>query len=147
MQEVDIPVSRVAYNPILMAPASDISTVYTIMLRLKEAANALGQKYLPLCLDMGLLTKALEIVWAHPTELEGVILVEGGMHLLMSVIAGIGNLYGDAGLNNLLHESGVFAPRTVDHMLSGKDFDRALYGLKLVEESLCAHFFVNFNKW
>ena len=56
MQEVDIPVSRVAYNPILMAPASDISTVYTIMLRLKEAANALGQKYLPLCFDMGLLT-------------------------------------------------------------------------------------------
>ena len=117
------------------------------MLRLKEAANALGQQYLPLCFDMGLLTKALEIVWAHPTELEGVILVEGGMHLLMSVIAGIGHLYGDAGLNNLLHESGVFAPRTVDHMLSGKDFDKVLYGLKLVEEALCAQFFVNFNKW
>lgn len=146
-QVLDIPVSQVAYNPIIMAPPSDLSTVYTVMLRLKEAANSLGQKHVPLCFDMGLLPKALEITWSHPKELEGVILMEGGMHLLMSVIAGIGHLYGDAGLSQLLHESGVFASRTVDNMLTGKDFDRALYGLQLAEEALCAQFLQQFHKW
>ncbi len=70
-----------------MAPSSDLSTVYTVMLRLKEAANQLGQTHLPLCFDMGLLSKALETLWAQPKELEGIILLEGGMHLLMSVIS------------------------------------------------------------
>ena len=45
------------------------------------------------------------------------------MHLLMSVFAGIGFLYGDAGLVRLLYESDVFAPGTARHILSGKDFD------------------------
>ena len=86
---------------------------------------------------MGLHTKASEIRWLRPRELEGIILVDGGMHLLMSrsVISGIVYLYADAGLYNLLVECGVFAARTVDHMLSGKDFDRAIYGLKFLEET------------
>ena len=58
----------------------------------------------------------------------------------MPVTAATGYLYGDIGLSSLLHESGVFAPDTVKHMLSGKDFDKAIYGLKLVETSLCAQF-------
>ena len=142
-----LPFSQVAYNPIIMAHSSDPSTIYTVMLRLKEAANSLGQRYLPLCFDMGLYTKASEIKWSRPKELEDIILVEGGMHLLMSVISGIGYLYADAGLSNLLVDSGVFASRTVDHMLSGKDFDRALYGLKLLEEALSAQFLQQFYTW
>ena len=55
------------------------------------------------------------------------------MHLVMAIFCGIGSLYGDAGLKSLLHESGVYAPGTVNQMFSGKDFDRALHGLKLVE--------------
>lgn len=95
---------------------------------------------------MGLLSKALEITWSCPNQLEGVIPFEGGMHLLMSVFAAIGYLYGE-GLNDLLVESGVFASATVNQMLSGKDFDRAIYGLKLVDESLFNRFYKQFQLW
>ena len=44
----------------------------------------------------------------------------------MSVIAGIGYLFDDAGLKNLRHESGVFATGTVKHILSIKDYDKSL---------------------
>ena len=50
---------------------------------------------------MGLLTTVLEIT----EELAVVSSCEGGMHLLMAVMAGIGNLYGSAGLHQLLHDS------------------------------------------
>ncbi len=66
------------------------------------------------------------------------------MHLLKSVISGIGYLYGDAWLSILLDDSGVFASRAVGRMLSGKDFDRALYGLKLLEEALSEQFLQHF---
>ena len=116
-------------------------------MRIKETMNKLGQTYIPVVFDMGLLTKALEITWAHPEELSGVIPCAGGMHLLMSTIAAIGHLYGDAGLKLLLHESGMFATGSVQRILAGKDFDRALYALKLIDEALCARLIVNFKEW
>lgn len=143
----NLEVSSVAFNPILMAPPTDHRTIYTLLKRIKEAMAELGQSYSPVVFDMGLLTKALEIVWANPVELSGVIPCAGGMHFLIAVFSGIGTLYGDAGLRQLLYESGVFAAGTVQQMLAGKDFDRALYGLKLVDEALCVRFLVQFQKW
>ena len=101
----------------------------------------------PVYFDMGLLTKALEITWAKPVELQGVIPCEGGMHLLMCVFAAIGYLYGDAGLRELLFESDVFAQGSVQQILTGKDFERALREFKLVDEALNNRFLVQFKRW
>ena len=140
-------VSNITFNPIIMAPPNDPATVYTTLLRFKEAASALGHSVVPACFDMGLLTKALEIVWSHQNELSGVIPIEGGMHFLMSVFSGIGFLYGDAGLRQLLQDSGVFAVGTTQQILAGRDFDRAVYSLKLTDEVLNSRFLMNFQKW
>ena len=93
---------------------------------MKECISALGQAYVPVYFDMDLLTKALEITWAQPVDMQGIIPCEGGMHLLMSVFAGIGQWYGDVGLRQLPFESNVFVVRGVQQILSGKDFDKAL---------------------
>ncbi|CAC5361555.1 CACNA2D3 [Mytilus coruscus] len=130
-----------------MANPSDLSTVYTTLKLLKSTANLLGQDCIPVFFYMGLVTKALEITWARPDELKGVIPCEDGMHLLMSVFSGIGYLYDDAGLWQMLCESGVFAAGTVNSMLSGKDFDRAMRGLKLVDRALHARLFYHFFLW
>ena len=73
--------------------------------------------------------------------------IDGDMHLLMAVFAGIGQLYGDAGLLQLLHESGVYAPGTAQYILSGKDFDRAVRSLKIVDEVLEQRFMHQFHIW
>ena len=52
-----------------------------------------------------------------------------------------------AGLKQLLHESGVYAAVSVQQMMSGKDFDRALRGLRLVDEALNRRFILQFNIW
>ncbi len=87
--------------------------------------NNLGFANTPIVFDMGLLTKALEITWAKPQQLEEVIPIEEGMHLLMSLFSDIGYLYGDAGLKQLFKEANIFAPNTVNNIMNGKDFDRA----------------------
>ncbi|XP_052278058.1 uncharacterized protein LOC127876693 [Dreissena polymorpha] len=139
--------STIAYNPIIMSKPTDYSTIYTTLLRAKEVATSLGQSHIPVVFDMGLLTKALEIDWSQDKKLQGVIPVEGGMHLLMSVFAGIGHLYGDAGLKQLLIDSGTYAPATVNNILLGKDFDRALTAFKLVDEALYNRLLINFDAW
>ena len=95
---------------------------------------------------MGLLSKALEITWGAD-DLDGVMPFEGGMHLLMSFLSGIGVLYGGARLEALLHESEVFAPATAHHLFTGKHFDRGLYALKLVDEVLSSRFYLQFQIW
>ena len=142
-----IPLSVIAYTPILMAPPTDYNTIYTTLLRNKEIANSLGYKHLPIFFDMGLLTKALEITWAQPEVLQGIYPCEGGMHLLMAVMAAIGHLYGSAGIHQLLHDSGVFAAGTAHQILAGKDFDRGLYAIKLVDEVLNSLFLQEFEVW
>ena len=99
------------FNPIVMASPTDFSTVYTTLKRTKEQMNALGQFVCPIFFDMGLLSKALEIVWANKSELDGVVPLEGGMHLLMACFSGIGFLYAEIGLKELLYESHVFVSR------------------------------------
>ena len=73
----------VVFNPIIMAPPNDYNTVYTTPKRTKEQMNALGQEICPFTFDMGLLTKALEVVLSRPVELKGVVPIEGGMHFLI----------------------------------------------------------------
>jgi len=48
-----------------MATWTDYSTIYTVLLRLKECMNDLGQQYTPVIFDMSLLAKALVIVWCN----------------------------------------------------------------------------------
>jgi len=137
----------VVFNPIIMAPPNDFNTVYTVLKRTKEQMNALGQQVCPIVFDMGLLSKALEIVCAKPEEFKDVYPLEGGMHFMMSVFGGIGHIYGDAGLKQMLVESDVFARVTAEHILSGKYFDRALRGLVIVDEVLNQRFYHHFLEW
>ena len=65
----------------------------------------------------------------------------------MSVFGAIGFLYGDAGLKELLQESGVFAAGSVQQILSGRDFDRGMYALKIVDEALNMQLLQQFKQW
>ena len=145
--DTELTTTGVAFNPIIMATPTNYSTVYTTMLRVQEVGKELGFEHLPLFFYMGLLTKALEIQWANPDSLSGVALGDGGMHLIMSLFSDIGCLYEDAGLKNILIDSNVFAAGTVQQIMKGKDFDRALESYKMLEEVLLKRFFIQFNVW
>ncbi len=54
---------------------------------------------------------------------------------------------GDAGLHHLLADSEVYAPCTVDQMLTGKQFNQAVHGLTLAYEALSELCLNVFMKW
>ena len=137
----------IVFNPIIMSTPNDYNTVYPVLKRTKEQINALGQSVCPIVFDMGILAKALEVVLARPEELSGVVPLEGGIHFLVSLFGGIGYIYGDAGLKDVMVESDVFAKLTAEHILSGKDFNRALRAILMIDEVLSRHFLLQFDKW
>jgi hypothetical protein len=49
---------------------------------------------------------------------------------LSCFIASIGKLWGDCGLKDILVDSSVYAAGTVDQMMCGKQFNRAVRGIR-----------------
>lgn len=61
---------------------------------------------------------AQQVKWAKANEFQNTVLRLGGFHPVCCFIGALGKLFADAGLKELLVESGVYAGATVDMMLS-----------------------------
>ena len=129
------------------AKPSDMATVYTAMHNNKEMTKALGQKYSIQTMDMQLYIVAQKVKWHRPQEFENHILRLGGFHEVQCYIAAIGKLWGDAGLRDLLVDSDVYGAATVEQMLQGKQYHRAVRGLTLIFEALTCVQLKAFWKW
>jgi hypothetical protein len=55
--------------------------------------------------------------------------------------------WGDGGLADILVDAGVYAACTVERMLSGKQFNRAVRGLTLTDEAVISLWLASFLDW
>ena len=143
-----IPVATIGYLPFIRASPSDLSTIYTILLKLVHVAEKLNQSHILVTADLAIYSKAQEILWTKPVLLLGKVSMRlGGMHLTMAFLASIGKLFGDGGLHSLLTESGVYADATAQMMLQGKQLSRGVRAIKLVNEALGRLFLDALEAW
>lgn len=122
--------------PFINAPPSDYSAVFTALLYASEMCENINQKSLIVTFDQPLYWKAREIVAAAPpdSQLGKCVVRLGGFHLLMSFLGCIGYLMSGSGLKELL--STVYASLSVDKMLQGHAFARAVRGHSIVTTAL-----------
>lgn len=139
--------SVVSYAPIVDAKPNDIATVYTTMKRCSDMINGLGQRNSIQTFDQQLYAIAKQVGWAMPETFKTHIVRLGGFHTLSCFIASIGKLWGDCGLKDILVDSSVYAAGTVDQMMCGKQFNRAVRALILVYEALRSLWLSAFFQW
>lgn len=86
--------------------------------------------------DNPLYWKARTIIENEPmsSPIKRIVVCLGGFHLKMSFLGTIGHLMAGTGLDVVLSQ--VYAENTVNHMLSGKAYARALRGYLMVDSSL-----------
>ena len=83
-------VASVLYMPFIRESASDLSTIYTSMIRLVRLAAELGQHHILVTADLDIYSKAQQILWSKPPLLQGKITMRmGGMHITMACLASI----------------------------------------------------------
>ena len=120
--------SAVTFLPFINSPPSDYNTVYTA---LQYAANDSQQQGAAICFvtfDQPLYIKAREIQ-------SGIISVRlGGFHTLMSFMGCIGHTMAGSGLKEVLCL--VYAANSVDKILAGHAYSRAVRGHLLVQAVL-----------
>ncbi|KAL7288521.1 hypothetical protein TKK_0017265 [Trichogramma kaykai] len=134
--KIDNNYTAVQYLPAIDAKPSDPSTVYTTLIKGKELAKACGQDYHIHTFDQQLYAVAQAVKFTADKELQSCVIRLGGFHLLCTYISCINKIWGDSGLQDMLSESELYARNTVEHMLDGKQFHRAIRGLTLCYEAL-----------
>lgn len=128
--------TKIVPLPFINAPPSNYNTVFTALTYAADLCEKVNQHSVIVTFDQPLYWKAREIVASAPADsrISKCIVRLGGFHLLMSYIGCIGYLMGGSGLKELL--STVYAPVSVDEMLQGLAFARAVRGHLLVQTAL-----------
>ncbi|KAL9951848.1 hypothetical protein ACROYT_G044583 [Oculina patagonica] len=133
----DVPCkSVVGYCQLIDASPTELSTVYTLLKKSVTMANRLGLDDTVIVLDQAIYAKALEVVWKQQQEFKSVVLMMGDFHVACVFLAVIGKRFGDAGLRDLLTESRIIGSGSLNGVLEGKHYNRALRIHKVVLEAL-----------
>ncbi|CAG2186230.1 unnamed protein product [Mytilus edulis] len=139
--------NSIGYLQVIDASPTDLNTVTTVLQRSVSIADKLGQRDVVIVFDQAIYAKALEIIWQKPVEFERVVLRMGAFHTACAFIAVIGKRFGDAGLGDLLLESGVIGSCSLTGVLEGKHYNRALRLHKIVFEAFERLRWEAFGSW
>lgn len=122
---------------------SKYDTIYTVLLQAAEKCKLSGQKQTFVTFDQPLYVKAKEILACRTddtnNELNCIILRLGGFHTLMSFMGTVGYLMNGSGLKELLSE--IYASASVDHILTGHAYARAVRAHILCSSALATFIF------
>lgn len=91
-------ISKVGYLPVVDAPVTDISTIYTILRRSVDIANKLELQYAVLIFDEAIYAKAQQVRWKSGEFLNKFIFRLGEFHACMSYATAISCRFRSAGL-------------------------------------------------
>ena len=144
---IDILEDNIAYLPTVNAPATDLGTVYEVLLRSLKIMQALDLNAIVCVFDQALYAKACEVVWKNPDNFHPIVLRMGVFHTICTMLAVVGKQFGDAGLRDLSVESGVVADGLIAGVLDGKKYNRAIRLHKLVYEALLRLAWSGFEAW
>ena len=138
---------NIAYLPTVNAPATDLGTVYEVLLRSLKIMQALDLNAIVCVFDQALYAKACEVVWKNPDNFHPIVLRMGVFHTICTMLAVIGKRFGDAGLRDLSVESGVIADGSIAGVLDSKKYSRAIRLHKFVDEALLRLAWSGFEAW
>lgn len=121
--------------PFINLDPSNMSTIYSALSFAADQCRKRNQCCI-VTFDQPLYLKATEIVERSDdnSDLSKVILRLGGFHLLMSFMGSVGRIMEGSGLESLWET--VYGSSTVNHMLSGHAYSRAIRAYSLTAASL-----------
>ena len=128
--------SEIGYLPVIPQSPTEFATVYELLKRSCATSKQLNQPHTIITVDQAIYCKAQEIRWKNMEEFKSVVLRMGSFHIACTFLAVLGKRFADAGLRDLLVESGVIASGSVAAVLDGKHYNRGIRAHKIVWEAM-----------
>lgn len=128
--------STVDYLAPVFSPITENSTVQAILQLSQEATREVGQQYTIVTFDLAVAKKAYALVWQNQLDFSNIVVRMGAFHLTCAYMCALGKSLRGSGFEEILVESGVCASGSIDKVMSGKHYNRALRVHKLILEAL-----------
>ena len=143
--------------PVINQPG-DLATVYTILKNATDTVDFLvyetgfleiDRPSVAIIVDQAVYAMAVKLC-NHPRikgSLDRNVLHMRGFHVSMIFIVVIGHRYASAGLRDVLMEADMLACGSVDQVLNGRHYNRAIYSLKLMYVDMWRLRWAAFLEW
>ncbi len=137
----------VGYLPTINAPAPELTTVFEILKQSELIRKELFLETIVVVMDQALYAKAVEIAWKHKDRFSHLLFRMGAFHTIMNALATIGKRFKDAGLKDICIEAGIIAEGSINAVLEGKHYKRAVRTHKCIYEALMRLAWSEFMLW
>ncbi|KAL8579435.1 hypothetical protein ACOMHN_026800 [Nucella lapillus] len=127
--------TTVGYMQPVLRPITENDTLQHILQVSVDATKEVKQKTTFFTGDLAVAKKAFMIVWQNQ-RFQSVLVRLGMFHFLCSYMAALGKLVRGSGLGDVIVQSGICASGSIEAVLAGKHYNRALRVHKVVLESL-----------
>ena len=128
--------SRIGYMAPLMNPITDYSTVQQCLVLSKEVSLKLKQEYTLVTMDLAAAKIAFDIVWGSGDQFSKVIVNLGPFHIMCSYMGALGKMLTGSGFEEIVLEAGICASGSINQVMSGKHYNRAIRVHLLMLDSL-----------
>jgi hypothetical protein len=128
--------TSIGYMPLVQAPAHDLDTLNTVVVRCKHVARKLGQHHVVLTVDEALFCKLMELKWAKDEYQDFLIIRLGGLHTAMNFLKVIGKHIQSSGLLESWVESTILGPKSAEQVLAGKSYSRGMRAHKMTLQAM-----------
>ncbi|XP_065185756.1 uncharacterized protein LOC135816485 [Sycon ciliatum] len=130
------PKSRIGYCPVMNASPTESSTVYALLTKCLRRCQNSDLSFTLIVFDQAIYAKAVDIVTQRGEEFAPIVLRLGAFHIACTFLAIIGKRFRDAGLLDLLVESGVAGTASASSALDGRHYNRGMRFHKIASEAL-----------
>jgi hypothetical protein len=128
--------TSIDYYPVINHPITEYKTVQECLRYAEEASREIGQSYTVTTFDLGVCMKAYPLVWNNPHTYEKHIVMIGTFHLICAYLKMVGKKMAGSGLSDVLLEAGLIGTGSIQGVLKGKHYERAMHCHKSLLESL-----------
>lgn len=137
-QKGDVPEKKttLGYYPVINHPITEYKTVQECLRYAEEATREVGQDYIISTYDLGVCMKAFPIMWNWPDRYSKHIVLIGSFHLVCAYFRMMGKKLDGSGFSDILLEAGLTTSGSVQGIISGKHYDRALFCHRTMMECL-----------
>ena len=139
----------VGYLPMIRGSPTKMETVKDVLVQCKEKATQLGLSETDLVLDHAIYCKAVEIITddRHTDLRDFINLRMGGFHATCIFLGVIGKRFADAGLKDLIIETGLIGEDSAEQLLKGKHYNNAMRIHHYVAEAITRLKLDAFQDW
>jgi len=118
--------SNIGYLRPILQPITQAATVQQCLLTSQAVSEKLGQKYTFITFDLAAAKLAYNVIWGNPTRFPDTYVHLGAFHIICCFLGAVGRMMIGSGFEEIVIESGICSSGSIDQVLSGKHYNRAL---------------------